>query len=59
KSRLEQRGSETKESLEARVNKSAFEMTFKSYFKNVIINKTLDQACKEADAIVRSVMKNE
>ncbi len=59
KSRLEQRGSETAETLQARVNKSAFEMTFKSYFEHVIVNKTLAQACKEADDIVRAFMKNE
>ncbi len=34
-------------------------MTFKSYFKHVIVNKTLAQACKEADDIVRAFMKNE
>ena len=38
KSRLQSRGSETEESLQARVNKSAFELTFKSYFENVVVN---------------------
>lgn len=59
KSRLLRRGSETKESLLARVNKSAFEMTFKSYFENVVINNDFDEACKQAEKIVATFLDNE
>lgn len=59
KSRLEQRGSETEDSLQARLNKSAFEMSFKSYFENVVINKNLEQACEDADAIICAFLKND
>ncbi|MDQ6762184.1 MAG: guanylate kinase [Bacteroidota bacterium] len=59
KSRLLMRGSETEESLQARVNKSAFEMTFKSYFENVVINNDFDEACKQAEKIVSTFLNNE
>ncbi|MEO6637040.1 MAG: guanylate kinase [Ginsengibacter sp.] len=56
KSRLLMRGSETEESLQARVNKSSFEMTFKSYFENVVINNDFDEACKQAEKIVATFL---
>lgn len=59
KSRLQSRGSETAESLQARVNKSAFELTFKSYFENVVINNDFELACKEAEKIVAKFLSNE
>ncbi|MEO8766434.1 MAG: guanylate kinase [Ginsengibacter sp.] len=52
RSRLKSRGSETEESLQARLSKSSFEMTFKNYFENVIINKDFKVACLEADKII-------
>ncbi len=57
KSRLQSRGSETKESLEARVNKSSFEMTFKTHFENVIVNRDFHQACREAEGLVTGFLK--
>ena len=53
KKRLESRGSETAKSLEARVNKAAYELAFHHYFENVIVNKDFDKACAEAKTIVR------
>jgi guanylate kinase len=52
KARLQSRGSETEESLQARLNKSSFEMTFKNHFENVIINKDFKTACLEAEKII-------
>ncbi len=54
KNRLQSRGSETLESLETRINKSSFELSFKSHFKNVVVNDKLEIACAEAESIVRS-----
>ncbi|SRR5665213_2048321 len=54
--RLKGRGSETEDSLEARVNKSSFEMTFKDHFENVIINQDFDKACHEAQNIVSAFL---
>ena len=58
KKRLQHRGSETAESLEARMNKSSYELSFKNHFKNVIVNEDLDTACKEAESLVRDFLNN-
>ncbi len=52
KRRLAGRGTESDESLQARVSKAAYEISFKTYFNKVIINSNLDNACAEAEAIV-------
>ena len=59
KSRLRGRGSETEESLQARVDKSSYEMTFKKHFENVIINKDFETACVEAENIVLAFLNKE
>lgn len=56
--RLLSRGSETVESLNARINKSAFELSFKNNFEHVIVNNNLEKACTEAEAIVSNFIKN-
>jgi len=58
KRRLQGRGSETAASLQARLNKSSFEMTFKKHFENIIINKEFDSACKAAEKIIDHFLKN-
>ena len=58
KARLQRRGSETKESLQARLNKSAFEMTFKNHFENVIVNRDFETACLEAERIISAFLDN-
>ena len=58
RNRLRSRGSETEESLQARLNKSSFEMTFKNHFENVIINKDFKTACLEADRIISAFLDN-
>jgi guanylate kinase len=58
KRRLKLRGSETDDSLQARINKSTYEMTFKKHFENIIINENFKAACKEAENIVAHVLNN-
>jgi guanylate kinase len=53
KRRLESRGSESAESLQARVSKAAYELTFVNQFSNVVENKDFETACKEAEKIVK------
>lgn len=53
KRRLESRGTETPESLATRLNKAAYEISFKDQFDKVIVNDDLDRACKKAEQIVR------
>ncbi len=52
KKRLESRGTETSTSLEARINKATFEISFKDNFDKIIINENLENACREADDII-------
>ena len=52
KKRLQARGTETPESLAARINKASFELTFKESFDKPIINDVLENACTEAASIV-------
>ncbi len=52
KRRLNSRGTETAESLQTRINKASYELTFKHHFNKVIINDDLKKACNEAEEIV-------
>lgn len=58
KRRLQKRGSETEESLQTRLNKSTYEMTFKNHFENIIINENFETACKEAEKIIGDFLNN-
>ncbi len=46
--RLRSRGTETEESLNKRIGKAAYEMTYKDRFDRVIVNDNLEVACKQA-----------
>ena len=50
--RLHSRGTETADSLEARINKAAYELSFKHSFHHVIVNDNLERACAEAERLV-------
>lgn len=52
KNRLASRGTESTESIAARVNKAAFEISFKHHFNKTIVNKNLTEACEEATKAV-------
>lgn len=52
KKRLESRGTETEESLQTRVNKASYEISFKHSFDKVILNDELDKACRETEAVI-------
>ena len=58
KRRLKNRGSETEESLKTRLDKSAFEMTFKNQFEHIIINKDFETACAETEEVIGHFLKN-
>jgi guanylate kinase len=57
KRRLESRGTESKESLMARVNKATYEISFKHYFHKIIVNDNLTNACKQAESIVKDFLQ--
>ena len=50
--RLEMRGTETIESLLARVNKASYEISFKHHFDQIIVNDDLTKACREAEKAI-------
>jgi guanylate kinase len=56
--RLESRGTETAESLQARLNKAAYEISFKHHFNHIILNDQLNRACQEAEKIVTDFINN-
>jgi len=57
KKRLLCRGTETEESLAARVNKASYEISFKVHFDEVIVNHNLEKACKEAHKLVKEFLE--
>ena len=54
--RLRARGTETAESLQARISKASYEMTFKSHFDHIIVNDRLEEACRQAEELVRKFL---
>jgi guanylate kinase len=54
--RLKARGTETPESLLARLNKASYELSFKQQFDHIIMNDNLERACAEAEAVVREFL---
>lgn len=58
KQRLLHRGTETPGSLQARLDKSSYEMSFINHFQNIIVNKDLNQACHEAETIINNFLKH-
>ena len=56
KKRLESRGTETEESIAARVNKASYELSFKDHFHKTIVNAELETACAQAEAIVSNFL---
>lgn len=58
KKRLEKRGTETPESLLARINKASYELSFKHHFDKIILNDKLETACLAAENAVRDFLKS-
>lgn len=52
KIRLQGRGTETAESIQARINKASYEISFKDQFDKVIVNDDLEKACARAKQLV-------
>jgi guanylate kinase len=57
KRRLTSRGTESEDSLNARVNKASYELSFKHSFDHVIMNSDLTKACNEAEGLVCEFIK--
>ena len=57
KMRLEGRGTESEESLAARVNKASYELSFKEHFDKTVVNADFNTACNEAVKIVAEFLR--
>jgi guanylate kinase len=58
KARLLGRGTENEESLQARINKASYEISFKDQFDKIILNDNLDSACERATGLVREFLNS-
>jgi guanylate kinase len=56
KERLESRGTEGLESLQNRINKASYEISFKHHFNTIIINDDLTKACVQAENIIKKFL---
>ncbi len=57
KRRLESRGTESPESIATRINKAAYEISFKNNFNFSIVNDDLQKACKQAEDAILNFLK--
>jgi guanylate kinase len=57
KRRLSSRGTETEESLQARVNKASYEISFKHHFHKIILNDDLNKACLRAEEVIKEFLE--
>jgi guanylate kinase len=53
KKRLQSRGTESDESLQARVNKATYELSFHDQFNKEIVNDDFERACGEAEKAIK------
>jgi guanylate kinase len=56
KRRLEGRGTENADTLQARINKAAYELSFKHHFHKIILNNDLRRACLEAEKAIQAFL---
>ncbi len=59
KRRLEYRATESAEALQDRLNKAAYEISFRHHFNNIIINDNLQIACEEARHIISDFLQRQ
>ncbi len=56
KRRLESRGTETPESLAARVNKASYEISFSHHFHHTVVNDDLQKACLTTETLIKDFL---
>lgn len=56
KERLEGRGTETPASLQDRLAKASYEMSFRHEFDKIVVNDSLERACGEVEGWIRSYL---
>ena len=53
RTRLESRGTETREALQDRISKAYYELSFKHHFDQIIVNRDLKEACRQAESAIK------
>jgi guanylate kinase len=56
KKRLESRKTETLESMQTRLNKATYEISFKHQFNKIIVNDDLQKACEETENVIKEFL---
>jgi len=56
KIRLEKRNTESLESLQTRLSKAEYELSFKDEFDKIIVNDHLEKACRETEAVIKEFL---
>jgi len=56
KLRLERRNTESLESLQTRLSKAEYELSFKQQFDKIIMNDNLEKACLDTEAIIKEFL---
>ena len=54
--RLKGRGTETAESIQTRLNKARYELSFQEHFDKTVVNEVLETACQEAEQLILDFM---
>ncbi|HCL84508.1 MAG TPA: guanylate kinase [Chitinophagaceae bacterium] len=59
KRRLEYRATESAEALQDRLNKAAYEISFRHHFNKIIMNDNLQKACEEARHVISEFLQRQ
>jgi guanylate kinase len=54
--RLESRGTESADSVQTRISKAGYELSFSHAFDAIVVNQYLDKACTEAEALIKDFL---
>ena len=54
--RLQSRGTETEDSIQTRLGKAAYELSFTHAFNTVIVNEDFDKACMETEVAIQNFL---
>jgi len=54
--RLEGRGTETAETIQTRIDKASYEISFKHHFNKIIVNEDLPKACAATEAVIKEFL---
>ena len=57
--RLRARGTESEASLQARISKANYELSYKEQFDHIILNDDLERACAEAQDVVKNFLQSD